>query len=162
VWKEDGARTDKLTNVSFQPHNYFDRQPVEGADVYYMRHTIHSNPEKEAITVLSAIVPALKPGARILVSEYLAPGDKDVASFAKLDFKPMRYDFSTPLQQENGELTNTRQMDIMALALCNSGERTKEEYARLFLEASPKLVLKNTYQVPDDPTSCVLEAIYEE
>ncbi|KAK0649808.1 S-adenosyl-L-methionine-dependent methyltransferase [Cercophora newfieldiana] len=144
MWKEDAARTDKITNVSFQAHNYFDRQPVEGADVYYMRHTVHSNPDKEAIALLSAIVPAMKPGARILVSEYLAPGEEDVASFAKLDFKPMR------------------QMDIMALALCNSGERTKEEYARLFLEASPKLVLKNTYQVPDDPTSCMFEAVYEE
>jgi len=53
-------------------------------------------------------------------------------------------------------------MDMMALALCNSKERTKEEYGRLFTAASPKLVLRNTYQVPDDPTSCVFEAIYDE
>ena len=53
-------------------------------------------------------------------------------------------------------------MDMMALALCNSKERTKEEYARLFTAASDKLVLRATYQVPDDPTSCIFEAVYGE
>jgi len=79
-----------------------------------------------------------------LISEYLVPSEEDVASFAKLDFKPLR------------------QMDMMALALCNSKERTKEEYARLLGAASDKLVLRNTYQVPDDPTSCIFEAVYGE
>ena len=93
AWKKDGARTDKLTNVSFQVQNFFDRQAVQGADVYYMRHVIHANPDKEAIAVLSALVPALKPGARVLLSEYLVPSESEenVAGFAKLDFKPLRY-----------------------------------------------------------------------
>ncbi|KAK0719485.1 S-adenosyl-L-methionine-dependent methyltransferase, partial [Lasiosphaeris hirsuta] len=142
-WKKDAVRTDKLKNVDFSEHNFFDPQPVVGADVYYFRHVIHANPDKEAVAVLKAHLPALKPGARMLVSEYIVPSRTDAHNFASLESKPMR------------------QMDMMALALCNSKERTKEEYANLFTQASPKLVLKNAYQVPDDPRSCVFEAVYE-
>jgi hypothetical protein len=174
AWKKDGARTDKLTNVSFQTHNFFDPQPVKGADVYYMRHVIHANADREAIQLLSALVPALKPGSRVLVSEYRVPDEENVAGFASLGLKPMRYVsfffflslffflFFPDLNRffDGFSLTRQRQMDMMALGLCNSKERTKEEYAKLFAAASPKLALRNVYQVPDEATSCVFEAVY--
>jgi hypothetical protein len=51
-------------------------------------------------------------------------------------------------------------MDLMTMALFNAKERTRDEYAALFALASPDLVLEGTYQVPDDPRSCVFEAVY--
>lgn len=46
------------------------------------------------------------------------------------------------------------------MALFNAKERTRDEYAALFERASSKLVLEGTHQVPDDPRSCILEAVY--
>lgn len=53
-----------------------------------------------------------------------------------------------------------RQMDLMTMALFNAKERTKDEYAALFERASKNLVLEGTHQVPDDPRSCIFEAVY--
>lgn len=53
-----------------------------------------------------------------------------------------------------------RQMDLMTMALFNAKERTRDEYAALFGRASERLVLEGTHQVPDDPRSCIFEAIY--
>ena len=52
-------------------------------------------------------------------------------------------------------------MDLLTMALFNAKERTKEEYSRLFEQASPALVFHGTHQVPDDPRSCVFEAVYQ-
>ncbi len=54
-----------------------------------------------------------------------------------------------------------RQMDLMTMALFNAKERTEAEYSALFQQASESLVLKNKYQVPHDPRSCIFEAVYE-
>lgn len=51
-------------------------------------------------------------------------------------------------------------MDLMTMALFNAKERTRDEYAALFERASEKLVLEGTHQVPDDPRSCIFEAVY--
>ena len=53
-----------------------------------------------------------------------------------------------------------RQMDLMTMALFNAKERTKDEYALLFERVSKQLVLEGTHQVPDDPRSCIFEAVY--
>ena len=54
-----------------------------------------------------------------------------------------------------------RQMDLLTMALFNAKERTREEYSRLFQEASLALVFRGTYQVPDDPRSCIFEATFQ-
>lgn len=58
-------------------------------------------------------------------------------------------------------VTRYRQMDLMTMALFNAKERTRDEYAALFGRASENLVLEGTHQVPDDPRSCIFEAIYK-
>jgi O-methyltransferase domain len=63
----------RLLNVSFQEHNFFSPQPVKDADVYFLRQIMHDWPKKEATMILRALLPALKPGTRVLVSEYVIP-----------------------------------------------------------------------------------------
>ncbi|ORY54703.1 S-adenosyl-L-methionine-dependent methyltransferase [Pseudomassariella vexata] len=126
-------------NVTYQSHNFFDEQSVSGAEVYFLRHVLHNHPDQECVDILKALLPALKSGARILASEYIMPA-----------------------QEELILILLRRQMDLMAMALVNSKERTKVEYSALFARASPKLVLEYIYQVPDDPRSCIFEAIYDD
>ena len=58
--------------VSFAAHDFFTEQPLV-ADVYFFRHIFHDWPEKYCLKILRCLVPALRPGARILVNEFCLP-----------------------------------------------------------------------------------------
>lgn len=60
-------------DVKFLAHNFFEEQPVKGADVYYYRWTLHNWPDQYCIKALRALVPALKPGSRILIIDAVMP-----------------------------------------------------------------------------------------
>jgi len=65
---EIGAR------ISFQAHDFFQEQPVKGADVYLLRLVLHDWSDKYARLIIEALIPALKPGAKIVVNDRLIPG----------------------------------------------------------------------------------------
>ncbi|KUJ12941.1 S-adenosyl-L-methionine-dependent methyltransferase [Mollisia scopiformis] len=48
-------------------------QPVKWADVYYLRLVLHDWSDKYAIRILRNLIPALRKGARVLVSEICVP-----------------------------------------------------------------------------------------
>lgn len=59
--------------VSYMAHDMFSEQPVKGADAYYFRKVIHDWPKAECVKILRSLLPAMKPGARVLVSDYVLP-----------------------------------------------------------------------------------------
>ncbi|KAK7999440.1 hypothetical protein PG990_012040 [Apiospora arundinis] len=139
--KDQKRNSSIFKSVTYQAHNCFEKQPVKGADVYFMRHVFHNHPDAECVKILIALLPALKRGARVLVSEYIVPPSAELTG--GLSTKAMR------------------QMDLLTMSLFNAKERTKEEYLRLFEQASPALAFHETHQVPDDPRSCIFEAIFQ-
>lgn len=66
-------------NVTYQAHDFFDAQPMVGADVYFLRHVMHNHPDAECVAILRALLPALREGGRVLVSEYVVPPYEDLA-----------------------------------------------------------------------------------
>lgn len=62
-------------------HEFFAEQPVQGADVYYFRCILHDWSDKYAIRILRSLIPALKVGARILLSEYVVPEPGEISSY---------------------------------------------------------------------------------
>ncbi|KAK8103563.1 uncharacterized protein PG998_010596 [Apiospora kogelbergensis] len=169
---EDQKNASGPESVTYQAHNCFDEQPVKNADVYFMRHVFHNHPDAECIKILTALLPALKPGSRVLVSEYIVPpaaelsgglSTKAMSPFFILSPTPKNLLDQTLLTNFalSSSLPRNRQMDLLTMALFNAKERTKEEYSRLFEQASPALVFHGTHQVPDDPRSCVFEAVYQ-
>ncbi|KAH7309793.1 O-methyltransferase-domain-containing protein [Stachybotrys elegans] len=130
----------QATNVTYQEHDLFNEQPVKDADVYFMRHVFHNHPDEECVKILKALLPALKAGARILISEYMVPPAEELEN--SMGTKAMR------------------QMDLMTMALFNAKERTKAEMVDLFQRASPRLSFQGTHQIPEDPGSCIFEAVY--
>lgn len=75
----DGGEGGGKGNVTYQAHDFFDPQPVVGADVYFLRHVMHNHPDEECVNILRALLPALKEGGRVLVSEYVVPPFEDLA-----------------------------------------------------------------------------------
>lgn len=74
-----GGGSEGGGNVTYQAHDFFDAQPVVGADVYFLRHVMHNHPDAECVAILRALLPALREGGRVLVSEYVVPPYQDLA-----------------------------------------------------------------------------------
>lgn len=102
------------TNVLFQSHDFFAPQPVKGADVYFFRWILHDWPNKHCISILRALIPALKPGARMVLMDAVIP-EPGVLS---------------PYQERT-----IRDYDIMMRVLFNARERSESGWRNLIGEA---------------------------
>jgi hypothetical protein len=53
-------------------HNFFDDQLLEG-DVYLYSQIFHDWPDAKCIRILKALIPKMKPGARVVCYDHLLP-----------------------------------------------------------------------------------------
>ncbi|OQD64188.1 hypothetical protein PENPOL_c008G03690 [Penicillium polonicum] len=115
------AEPGVASRVSFQSHNFFEPQPVS-ADGYILRHILHDWNDEDSVSILKALLPAIKPGAKVFISEGILP--------------------DPPAQRLN---TLTEKMalieDQFMLAAHDARERTVGDFVRLFQTASPKFHL---------------------
>lgn len=73
---EEGKRqlpSNLAKQISFMEHDFFNKQPVKGADVYFFRWIFHNWSDKYAIKILRNLIPALKKGARVIINEVCLP-----------------------------------------------------------------------------------------
>ena len=59
--------------VEHMAYDFFTDQPVAGADVYLFRYIFHNWPDAYAVKILQRLIPALKPGARVLINDHMLP-----------------------------------------------------------------------------------------
>lgn len=72
---EDAAEelpTDVDSRIKFMEHDFFREQPVS-ADVYLFRIIFHNWSDANVIKILKSTIPAMRPGARIVLNDYLIP-----------------------------------------------------------------------------------------
>jgi hypothetical protein len=60
------------SRVTLTTHDFFTPQPVT-ADVYYFRWIFHNWADAYAIKILQSLIPALKPGAKVLLNDGVLP-----------------------------------------------------------------------------------------
>ena len=75
------------SRVSLTIHSFFDPQPVS-AEVYLFRWVMHNWSDAYAIKILQALVPALKPGARVLINDGVL---HEPGTIGLLEDKSIRY-----------------------------------------------------------------------
>ena len=63
----------KRPNIQFQKYDFFTPQVVKDADVYLYRWIFHNWQDEQSIQILRAAIPALKPGAKILINDGCLP-----------------------------------------------------------------------------------------
>lgn len=68
--------------IEFMSHDFFMEQPVQGADVYFMRWILHNWSDKYCIQILRGLIPAMKIGSRVVLYEFLLP-DKPVTELSQ-------------------------------------------------------------------------------
>ncbi|KAL2005746.1 hypothetical protein VTN00DRAFT_10239 [Thermoascus crustaceus] len=135
---EETLPVDIQGRVEFQAHDFFTEQPVK-ADVYLLRNVFHNWSDSHAIRILKAMVPALKPGARIVINDYLLPEPGTMS----------------PMKERA-----VRDMDMIMLTLFNAREREKADWTDLLRKADPRF--KNTkIWTPEGATLAIIETYWE-
>jgi hypothetical protein len=132
---------DLRSRVSFQKHNMFEPQPVVGADIYVFKWIFHDWPDAESLAILRALIPALKPGARIVFIDYVGTQE------------PSEVELPRSIQ---GFGTAT---DLRMMALFNAKERPVQAWKNIFTQADERFEVK---RVDADPLTfmCVLEVVW--
>lgn len=59
--------------VQFMRHDFFTEQPVKNASVYFFRMIFHDWSDKYALEIIRNLIPALKRGSRIIISDACLP-----------------------------------------------------------------------------------------
>jgi len=97
-------------------HDFITEQPVRGADVYLLRWILHNWSDKYSTQILRNLVPALKPGAKVVICDnvLLAPG-----------------------LLSRWHETRLRSMDLCTAEIQNSHERELADWEALFKAAHP-------------------------
>ena len=113
--------------VSIEPGNFFEHVPP-GGDIYILSHIIHDWNEDQCLTILGNCRKAMKPGARLLIVEFVLP-EGNTPHFGKL-------------------------VDMVMLAIPGGEERTAAEYDTLLKTAG----LKMTRVVPTTTDVSIVEA----
>lgn len=87
----DGIPHDKIPSqikdrIRFMKHDFFKEQPVHGAEIYHFRAVLHDWPDESCVMILRNLIPALKKGSIILVSDTVMPrfGDVSMAELRRL------------------------------------------------------------------------------
>lgn len=80
---QEGLPADLQDRVSFKAHDFFREQQVLGADVYLLRLVLHDWSDKYARLIIKALIPALKPGARIVINDRVIPARNQVHYLAE-------------------------------------------------------------------------------
>ncbi|ROV96758.1 hypothetical protein VSDG_05535 [Cytospora chrysosperma] len=125
--------------VRFMAHDFFAEQVVKGADVYYFRWIMHNYSTPYAVEILQKLVPALKPGARIIINDHCLRG---------------------PGQENAWDEKIMRRMDMVMLTLLNAQERTEAEFRELFRLAGEGFVFKGVTR-PKGCRMSIIEAVWE-
>ncbi|MCJ1397470.1 hypothetical protein MMC11_000663 [Xylographa trunciseda] len=127
--------TELSGRIKFMAHDFFTTQPVT-ADAYLFRWIFHNWSDKYGVLILQALVPALKPGTRILVQDGCLPEPGAIPQWIERDL---------------------RAMDLLMTTYFNSYERDAAEWRDLFARADPRFEFVGITQ-PQGSALALIEA----
>ncbi|OIW31212.1 S-adenosyl-L-methionine-dependent methyltransferase [Coniochaeta ligniaria NRRL 30616] len=133
---EDGQVAER---IRLQAHDFFTEQPEIGADVYFFRWIMHNYSTPYAIKLIKNLIPALKPGAKVLIMDHC---------------------LTEPGTQNPWDEKQIRSMDLIMLCLLNAQERTEQEFKDLFAAADEGFVFKGVIRPPGAKMG-IIEAVWK-
>ncbi|EGO18879.1 hypothetical protein SERLADRAFT_480559 [Serpula lacrymans var. lacrymans S7.9] len=149
VWAQKAPEAVSGQNVEFVPLNFLQKVPVQGQDVYYLRHIIHDWPDAEATVILRNVRQAMAPHSRLLIQDYVmlsaSREDDNVRHNATVAPKPLLPNYGA------GNM-RLYQSDLSMLIIHNARERTLDEVIKLGDDVGLQLA-----KVWDLGESCAIE-----
>jgi 6-hydroxytryprostatin B O-methyltransferase len=130
-------------SITFQAHSFFEPQPTV-ADVYLFRQVFLNHSDARARTIFGALKDVLKPGAKVIVIEYVQPSMGEAPIYADMAH---------------------RRLDNTMYALMKGKVRELSEFKRVAAEAVPGLEFtsfkQGQFRATHDPRChCVMEWTY--
>ncbi|KAK6360558.1 hypothetical protein TWF730_006698 [Orbilia blumenaviensis] len=125
-----------VEKFQFRHHDFLTEQPVKGADAYLVRFVLHDWPDKYVVQILKSIVPAMRKGTKLIVSDFILPPANILSPW---------------------EERRIRALDLVMLKAYNSNEREEGDWRRLFAEADPRLRL-DSIKMPTGSLLWIMEA----
>ena len=125
--------------VKFAIHDYNDPQPVKNADFYLFSMVFHNLPDESVKTVLGKLVPALKPGARVLWCDRVIPRRGEVPECTYREIVAV---------------------DLIMMIFSNGKERTVDEEIKVLESADSRFKYNATYELGGGSPFTIVEAIW--
>lgn len=158
--------------VNFQTHNLFDPQPIS-ADIYMLKWILHDWPDEQSVAILRALVPALKPGARVVFIDYVGTEDDSIPTSSSETETETETSAPTPpagtvekQEQEKEEEELPRSLrafgtatDMRMMALFNARERPVSAWREIFRRADERYEVVRVER-GEGAFMCVLEAVW--
>ncbi|KAI0156804.1 S-adenosyl-L-methionine-dependent methyltransferase [Xylariaceae sp. FL1272] len=122
--------SDLAGHVKFMAYDLFTEQPVRNADIYYFRWIFHNWSDKYCVKILKNLIPALKPGAKIIVNDGVLPKPGTLSKW-----------------QEK----KLRAIDLTMTEMQNARERELGDWKDLFIMSDPRFEFQ-TAKKPEGST----------
>ncbi|KAI1444514.1 S-adenosyl-L-methionine-dependent methyltransferase [Annulohypoxylon stygium] len=132
---QENVPTDVTGRVSFMAHDFFAPQPVSGADVYFFRWVFHNWSDKYSIKILRTLIPALKPGAKIIINDTVIPGPGVMPKSMEI---------------------RMRSFDLTMTSMHNAKERELDEWAELLRSADERFEFQGVTCPPGSNLSLIV------
>ncbi|KAI0554399.1 sterigmatocystin 8-O-methyltransferase [Xylaria curta] len=134
---ESQVPTELEGRLKYMVHNFFAPQPVQ-ADIYFLRWVFHNWSDKYCVLILKALIPALRPGAKIIINEICMPEPGAISHWREKCL---------------------RSFDLMMGTLFASHERSIDEWKALFTEADPRFRFQSVKE-SEDSVLAIIEFIW--
>lgn len=146
VWPKESPDAIAEKRVEFCPHDFFEVNPIKGADVYWLRYVMHDWSDDFCVRILAGIKPSMGPRSRILICDQVMNttlGTEELAAApAPLPANWVRDTWKSMIKRLTYQGYYTRyshQRDLAMMALLNGIERTPREFRNIIEKAGLKL-----------------------
>ena len=123
--------------ITFQTHDFFDENPIDQPDIFFLRQILHDWPDDKAIEILQRLAANMGPKSRLLINDAVMPDPGTI----------------DPLLEKQ-----LRNVDMMMLAMFNALERTAEDWSELVRKADVGLKIVAIKQ-PEGSALSLLEVV---
>lgn len=144
--------------VRYQDYDFFSPQPIHAADIYLFRWVFHDWPDHYVVKILRAQIPALRPGARILVNESLSPPYRALPlTLQRSVWYVETHSYSKTLLTI---LDYNSHIDSIMMATSNSRLRSVAEWQSIFRDADPRFQTVRRLSVAEGDALAILEVMW--
>lgn len=126
--------SDVADRIEFMVHDFFEVQPVIGAAVYFFRWIFHNWPDKYCIKILKSLIPSLRRGSKVMISEAILPGPGEIPS---------------------GLEGRLRSFDLVMTSIQNARERELDDWIALFRESDARFEFAGVTRPPGSNHSLI-------
>ncbi|KAF3190679.1 hypothetical protein TWF788_008200 [Orbilia oligospora] len=127
LWPKESPSALQEGRVKFIEHDFFQENPIKGADIYWLRYVLHDWSDDYCIKILKGIRAGMGPRSKLLICEQVMNttyGDPQLPSAPSL--LPANYGYFT-------RYSHTRDLELMAFM--NGIERKPAEFRSIIEQA---------------------------